>query len=273
MIVRGPRRGLFLACLTVGVGSLLALDLHFAPAALSADTASDPAAGATGAEGPRPTGDAAATPPARVVIPAPARVPTIVARFESASKEPVDQATIRVLATAMIEDHDVTIVLEGHSDTRGGDDFNHTISLERANWVKARLVELGVSGERIETVGLGATRPLRSDDPDGPSVNRRVEVRWLGNAPRDTPLPRPVVKAAAPRDSASSRASASPREEPPRDSTPIDASASSDRTDAQAPRDASVRASEPAADESPPHDEASPPRAPLEESPQPGEKN
>jgi len=249
---------LFLACLTVGVGSLLALDLHFAPAALSADTASDPAAGATGAEGPRPTGDAAATPPARVVIPAPARVPTIVARFESASKEPVDQATIRVLATAMIEDHDVTIVLEGHSDTRGGDDFNHTISLERANWVKARLVELGVSGERIETVGLGATRPLRSDDPDGPSVNRRVEVRWLGNAPRD---------------SASSRASASPREEPPRDSTPIDASASSDRTDAQAPRDASVRASEPAADESPPHDEASPPRAPLEESPQPGEKN
>lgn len=271
MIVRGPRRGLFLACLTVGVGSLLALDLHFAPAALSADTERDPAAGAAGAEGPRPTGDDAATPPLRIVIPAPARVPTIVARFESASKEPVDQAAIRVLATAMIEDHAVTIVLEGHSDTRGGDDFNHTISLERANWVKSRLVELGVSGERIETVGLGATRPLRSDDPDGPSVNRRVEVRWLGNAPRDTP-PKPAVKTAPPRESASPRASAFPTEAPPRDSIPIDASASSDRPDAQEPRDANVRASEPAADESPPHDEASPPRAPLEESPQPGEK-
>ena len=274
MIVTGPRRGLFLACLTVGVGSLLALDLHFAPAALSAVTAPDHAAGATGAEGPRATGDAAATPPARIVIPAPARVPTIVARFESASKEPVDQAAIRVLATAMIEDHAATIVLEGHSDTRGGDDFNHTISLERANWVKARLVELGVSGERIETVGLGATRPLRSDDPDGPSVNRRVEVRWLGNAPRDSiPIPRPAVKAAPPRDSASSRASASPREEPPRDSIPIDASASEGQPDAQATRDANVRASEPGPDESPPHDEASPPRAPLDESPQPGEKN
>jgi OOP family OmpA-OmpF porin len=80
----------------------------------------------------------------------------------------------------MIEDHDARVVLEGHSDLRSGEDESDEISLERAEWVKGRLVELGVSAERIETVGLGATRPLRSDEPDAASVNRRVEVRWVG---------------------------------------------------------------------------------------------
>ncbi|MBX3199948.1 MAG: OmpA family protein, partial [Labilithrix sp.] len=173
MLVAGPQRGLFLACLFVGAASALSLDLHFAPRALSAESVSD-----AGVEAPArapAAHDGGGAPAPRVVIPAPARVPTIVARFESASKEPLDEAAVRALATAMIEDYDVTIVLEGHSDTRGGDDYNHTISLERAEWVKSRLVALGVSAERIEAVGFGATRPLRSDDPDAPSVNRRVE--------------------------------------------------------------------------------------------------
>jgi hypothetical protein len=202
MVVAGPQRGLFFACLLVGSGSLLALDLHYAPAALAPPLVVDAGEPSAPVNGGGTTNDAAVA--ARVVIPAPARVPTIVARFDSASKDPEGQSGIRALATAMIEDHDVTIVLEGHSDTRGGDDFNHTISLERANYVKARLVELGVSAERIETVGLGATRPLRSDDPAAPSVNRRVEVRWLGSAARDAPVakaaPRPKETRETPRD-------------------------------------------------------------------------
>jgi len=123
--------------------------------------------------------DAAPT-PVRVTVDPAARVPTIVARFESEVTEPADESAIRALATAMIEDHNVRVVLEGHSDTRGGDDYNHEISLKRAEWVKSRLVAMGVSADRIETSGLGATRPLRSDEPDAASVNRRVEVRWIG---------------------------------------------------------------------------------------------
>jgi outer membrane protein OmpA-like peptidoglycan-associated protein len=210
MVVAGPQRGLFLACLIVGLGNVLALDLLFAPAALSAEHSPPPAAPATSSAHVPVAADAAPAIAARVVIPAPARVPTIVARFDSASKEPSDQSAIRALATAMIEEHDVAIVLEGHSDTRGGDDYNHTISLDRANWVKARLVELGVSDDRIETVGLGATRPLRSDEPDSPSINRRVEVRWLGSGPREAPPPRPPVKSpVAPREVPAARPSPS----------------------------------------------------------------
>ncbi len=187
MLVVGPQRTLFGACVIVGFLSLLSLDLYLAPASLAGGATEDAAAGAAPVIASTAISDAGASAVAmRVVIPAPARVPTILARFDSASTEPSDQSAIRTLATAMIEDHGVSIVLEGHSDTRGADDYNHTISLERANWVKARLVELGVSPERIETVGLGATRPLRSDDLDAPSsVNRRVEVRWLESESRD----------------------------------------------------------------------------------------
>lgn len=136
-------------------------------------------------------------------IPAAARVPTIVARFSTESKEPVDESGIKSLATAMIEDHDARVVLEGHSDTLGAEDFNHDLSLERANLVKARLVALGVSEERVETVGLGATHPLHSDAPDAASVNRRVEVRWVGKAEfesrrKNPDLPRITGPAALP---------------------------------------------------------------------------
>ena len=188
MLVGGPQRGLFLACLGVGVASLLLLDLHFAPAALEAAPAARAAPAPMSSRpalaglepAPAPLAPAPSATATRVALPASARVPTIVARFESQSKAPTDEAAIRALATAMIEEPEVKVALEGHSDTRGGGDYNHTISLARADWVKERLVALGVSAERIETVGLGATRPLRVDEANAQAVNRRVEVRWLG---------------------------------------------------------------------------------------------
>jgi outer membrane protein OmpA-like peptidoglycan-associated protein len=195
LMVSGSQRHLFLTSIAVGVGCLLLLDFYFAPEAIAvlpedggavdgqiiSRTAQPPtsstASGQSSSSG-APQKDGAA-PAVRVVIDPAARVPTIIARFESEVTEPSDQSAIRALATAMIEDHDARIVLEGHSDTHGGDDYNHEISLKRAEWVKSRLVELGVSPDRIETSGLGATHPLRSDLPDAESVNRRVEVRWI----------------------------------------------------------------------------------------------
>lgn len=262
MLVAGPQRRLFYACVLVGFSSLLSLDLHFAPMSLATGDVPDGGPAPSNTPAGAASAPEAGPPPLRVVIPAPARVPTIVARFDRAAKEPTDPSAIRALATAMIEDHDVAIVLEGHSDTMGGDDYNHTISLERANWVKARLVELGVSPDRIETVGLGATRPLRSDDPDAPSVNRRVEVRWLGSVERGAPpAPKPAPKAAAP--------TIAPREPAPPKGAAADAAAPS-VADASAAAvalgpDASVRPIEGARSEESP-------RAPLGgESLQPGD--
>ena len=195
MLVGGPQRGLFLTCLGTAACSLVALDFCFAPAAFEGrETEAVPNASAPSsappppptsppppvARQPEPTASMTATVGRAPIVPAMARVPTIVARFETESSQPSDESGIRALAAAMVEDHEATVVLEGHSDTRGAENYNHQISLARAEWIKRRLVELGVSPDRIETVGLGATRPLRSDDPDAQALNRRVEVRWVG---------------------------------------------------------------------------------------------
>ncbi len=187
-MVVGPQRRIFLGALFVGILSLLALDLHFGPNAFDEDPTHPLDAGTVPTSEPDPvarptaTGSSQMGAPSstvRVTVDPTTRVPTIVARFESEAAEPTDESAIRALATAMIEAHDSTVVLEGHSDLRGGDDYNHEISLRRAEYVKARLVDLGVSADRIETSGLGATHPLHSDIPDAQSVNRRVEVRWI----------------------------------------------------------------------------------------------
>jgi outer membrane protein OmpA-like peptidoglycan-associated protein len=190
--------GHFWLLLAVGVACLLTLDFVLAPDWLAADQEALPDAG------PRVVAEPTAVPsaaPPRSGIPAAARVPTIVARFGNESKEPSDDSGIKALFSAMIEDHDARIVLEGHSDTIGSDDANHELSLARANLVRDRLVVMGISPERIETVGLGGTRPLHSDMPDASSVNRRVEVRWVGrgfDAGSYRRAPSAVVTAAAP---------------------------------------------------------------------------
>jgi outer membrane protein OmpA-like peptidoglycan-associated protein len=185
-----PQRSVeLLACFAVGVVCLLALNLHFAPQAIAESAAAERPSSSSSSK-PVPVSpsqtmaaavDSSASAPAARIDPA-SRVPTIVARFESESTEPADLSGIRALAAAMIGDPEARVVLEGHSDLRGNDEYNHDISLGRANWVKARLVDLGVTGERVQTVGLGATRPLRHREGEAQAVNRRVEVRWISSS-------------------------------------------------------------------------------------------
>ncbi|MCM2265139.1 MAG: OmpA family protein [Desulfuromonadales bacterium] len=73
-------------------------------------------------------------------------------------------------------DHD--IVVEGHTDSRGGDDFNQKLSQRRAENVSKVLVEkYGVPASRISAKGFGESRPTSSNDTaDGREQNRRVVI-------------------------------------------------------------------------------------------------
>jgi MYXO-CTERM domain-containing protein len=64
------------------------------------------------------------------------------------------------------------IVLEGHTDERGGDEYNDWLGLERATRVHDVLVAAGAPADRIDVVSYGKSRPL-SDDLN---ENRRVEL-------------------------------------------------------------------------------------------------
>ena len=66
-------------------------------------------------------------------------------------------------------------VVEGHTDGKGGDDFNLDLSSRRAKSVVEYLKQQGVETNRLEAKGFGRLKPV-GDDPLAP-VNRRVETR------------------------------------------------------------------------------------------------
>ncbi len=83
---------------------------------------------------------------------------------------------LNAIAAAMRTHEDIDLVLEGHTDSRGSDDYNLSLSDRRAKAVKAKLVsDYGIPAERISAMGYGETQPVASNATDeGRARNRRV---------------------------------------------------------------------------------------------------
>lgn len=70
------------------------------------------------------------------------------------------------------------IRVEGHTDSKGSNEYNMELSNRRANAVKSLLVQRGIAGSRIEAVGFGKSMPIASNDTEaGRQKNRRVEIK------------------------------------------------------------------------------------------------
>lgn len=86
------------------------------------------------------------------------------------------------LGEALSRRSDAHVQIEGHTDSRGSDMLNQSLSERRAESIKQYLVEkFALSSEHIATKGLGAAQPRETNDTaQGRQVNRRVEVVNLG---------------------------------------------------------------------------------------------
>ena len=84
----------------------------------------------------------------------------------------------------LIENHTIlSINIVGHTDAKGSDSYNLSLSLKRANAVKQRLTEAKIDAALIQVDGRGESEPVApnqnadgSDDPEGRAKNRRVSV-------------------------------------------------------------------------------------------------
>ena len=77
----------------------------------------------------------------------------------------------------------LTMQIEGHTVSVGGDEFNQTLSERRAGSVRDFLADQGVPASSITARGLGKTEPVASNDTaEGRQRNRRVELVVNGDA-------------------------------------------------------------------------------------------
>jgi outer membrane protein OmpA-like peptidoglycan-associated protein len=69
------------------------------------------------------------------------------------------------------------IMIEGHTDSRGTDEYNQALSQRRAQAVADALTARGVPSDSVRTLGRGKAYPVASNDtPEGRQQNRRVEI-------------------------------------------------------------------------------------------------
>jgi peptidoglycan-associated lipoprotein len=79
-----------------------------------------------------------------------------------------------------IQGHDEwrTVILEGHCDERGSEEYNLALGEQRANATRQYLLDLGVPSSRVQVVSFGETAPaVQGHDESAWRWNRRVEFR------------------------------------------------------------------------------------------------
>jgi len=102
--------------------------------------------------------------------------------FDSANLRPEARENLTQLAGILQKYEDTEILIEGHTDATGSDEYNQALSERRAGSVSGFLAGLGVGAVRMNTVGYGETQPIASNETaDGQQANRRVEVAIWAN--------------------------------------------------------------------------------------------
>jgi len=93
------------------------------------------------------------------------------------SKQAIDAIIIKLKALP----EDIRFEIRAHTDDRGSELYNYTLSLSRARNVRDYIAEQGISLDRIDAQGYGEWRPRRDNNIEGGRYwNRRAELVLLG---------------------------------------------------------------------------------------------
>lgn len=88
-----------------------------------------------------------------------------------------DQAILKQHAEYLRAHPEVTVRINGHTDSHGTDEYNAFLSRLRANTAAKLLKAEGVDAKRIEVVGWGNSKPLTKKEDS--AANRRLELEYL----------------------------------------------------------------------------------------------
>ncbi len=105
--------------------------------------------------------------------------------FDSGTLLPESFPILDQAAYVLRQSPGVRVMVAGHTDSKGGAEYNENLSARRAESVRRYLIRKGIAPDRLVAKGYGESRPLvsnykrdGSDDPVGRARNRRVEF-WV----------------------------------------------------------------------------------------------
>lgn len=102
--------------------------------------------------------------------------------FDSYALTSESADNIKELAETLKKYEDTEVLIEGHTDNKGSDDYNQRLSEQRAASVASFLSDLGVEQSRMAEEGYGERQPVADNSSDlGREKNRRVEVAIYAN--------------------------------------------------------------------------------------------
>ena len=102
--------------------------------------------------------------------------------FDSYALRDESEENLQELAETLQKYDDTEILIEGHTDNVGSDDYNQDLSVDRAKSVEDYLEALNIASSRIISRGYGEEQPIAPNDTEyGRQQNRRVEVAIYAN--------------------------------------------------------------------------------------------
>jgi len=107
--------------------------------------------------------------------------PAVAFRFDSAELTDLGKGQVYVAAQRLKEKADLTVVIEGHADAAGNEEYNQKLGQRRAQVVMKELSAQGIDPNRMSAASVGESKPLIDQDAQwARAVNRRVEFQVQG---------------------------------------------------------------------------------------------
>ena len=104
---------------------------------------------------------------------------TVHFKFDSAVVEDSEQANVASVAQALASDTNVKLLIEGHCDERGTEEYNRSLGERRALALREALAKDGLDAGRIRTISYGKDQPVDpGHDEAAWSKNRRGQFDW-----------------------------------------------------------------------------------------------
>lgn len=100
--------------------------------------------------------------------------------FDSAELKPESIGEIQQIYQMLIDNPQIKILITGHTDSQGTEEYNEELSKNRARSIKEALIKQGVPAVRLKSSGAGSSQPVSDNyTEEGRALNRRTEIKII----------------------------------------------------------------------------------------------